>query len=251
MAGKGGITMGSTERESQDSPSTHAAATEESGVGRIGNLVPDEHVSALSAAQVFPSTPNTVVGAIVAGGLVISVGTFLPWITLLAPFVGRITKSGMEGRDGPILLFLGLAIASLGFICLKRPKVAWAVLIGAVVSGVAVGFEFSSANSAVQSATTQFSSAALGSGLWVMALGTLAAALGALAVLELLPKGLTQGPSPITPVRIPRPALDGGAPRPPEPPKSGPPLCDMCPADERTGGRPPVKGSLRSGLPSV
>jgi hypothetical protein len=41
---------------------------------------------------------------------------------------------------------------------------------------------------------------------------------------------------------IPRPALDAGAPRPPEPPKSRPPLCGVCPAIERTGGRPAVKG---------
>ena len=191
--------MNSTERESQDFPPTHAAATEDSGVGPIGNPLPDEHLSAPPASQANLFNRNTVVGAMVAGGLLIAVGTFLPWISLVAPFVGKITKSGMEGSDGPMLLVLGLAIAGSGLACLTRPKVAWAVLIGAAISGVAVGIEFSSSNSAVQSATTEFYSAALGSGLWVMALGTLAAAVGALAALGLLSK-LVRGPYPTTPV---------------------------------------------------
>ena len=38
------------------------------------------------------------------GGLLIVLGSFLPWLTATAPFVGTISRNGMEGGDGIITL---------------------------------------------------------------------------------------------------------------------------------------------------
>ncbi|MDQ3980951.1 MAG: hypothetical protein M3314_15625 [Actinomycetota bacterium] len=39
------------------------------------------------------------------------VGPFLPWIKMSAPFVGTVTRSGIEGGDGSLFVGLGLAVA--------------------------------------------------------------------------------------------------------------------------------------------
>lgn len=51
-----------------------------------------------------PGAP-AMLGAIGAGLLVL--GSFLPWVTISAPFIGSISKSGMDGGDGWITVIAG------------------------------------------------------------------------------------------------------------------------------------------------
>jgi hypothetical protein len=48
------------------------------------------------------------------GGVLIVLGSFLPWLTATAPLVGTISRNGMEGGDGIITLILGVVTILIG-----------------------------------------------------------------------------------------------------------------------------------------
>lgn len=58
-----------------------------------------------ASSPITPTTTPMLLG--VLGGSALAVGAFLPWITLTAPFVGRLTVSGIEGGDGWFAVALG------------------------------------------------------------------------------------------------------------------------------------------------
>jgi hypothetical protein len=96
-------------------------------------------IAVVSAEQTMAPSQRRMLGgilAIVGGGLIV-LGAFLPWVKATAAFVGTITRSGMEGGDGPIFLAAGFVIAGIGLWCvLARPTLAPALLI---LGGLAVG----------------------------------------------------------------------------------------------------------------
>lgn len=50
----------------------------------------------------------------VVGGALMAFGAFLPWMTMSAPFVGTISRSGMDGGgDGMVALLLGASILAV------------------------------------------------------------------------------------------------------------------------------------------
>jgi hypothetical protein len=48
------------------------------------------------------------------GGVLIVLGSFLPWLTATAPLVGTMSRNGMEGGDGIITLILGVVTILIG-----------------------------------------------------------------------------------------------------------------------------------------
>lgn len=67
-----------------------------------------------SKAQVRPETRLLGIGSVAADALLI-VGSLLPWITVTAPLVGTVSRSGLDGGgDGTILVILGVVLAILG-----------------------------------------------------------------------------------------------------------------------------------------
>jgi hypothetical protein len=62
--------------------------------------------------------------AVTAGGILFAAGSALPWISVTAPFVGTITRSGLEGGDGIITLILGVVITVVGLASLSGSKSA-------------------------------------------------------------------------------------------------------------------------------
>jgi hypothetical protein len=151
------------------------------------------------ATTVEPSPPasatgatrsNVVVGAgwaLIAAGAAVVVGSFLPWVVVRAPFVGQLTKSGMEGSDGPIFCVLGAAAAALGIMTLTRPLRRWpgvvAVLLALAVGGFAIG-EIADVQNRISSVDGTAVDANVGSGLGVIfgaAVVMLVAAVAALA----------------------------------------------------------------------
>lgn len=123
--------------------------------------------------------------AIVAGVLV-ALGSFLPWITLRAPFVGQISRSGLEGGDGIFTLVLGLGLAALGVARItsdtERTIQRWALLLGAIVGGIG-GLNFADAQARAADVAREAEGAAIGAvgmGLWVILVGAVFALLAGL-----------------------------------------------------------------------
>src|SRR5205823_1570587 len=53
---------------------------------------------------------------VLLGALGLAVGSFLPWLTATAPFVGTISRSGLDGGgDGILTLIAGIVVGLLGF----------------------------------------------------------------------------------------------------------------------------------------
>lgn len=74
------------------------------------HLPPPPQAAAAGGARVGLS-PAVV--AILAGAGALILGSFLPWVKASAPFLGTITKSGVEGGDGWILIILAIAILGM------------------------------------------------------------------------------------------------------------------------------------------
>lgn len=80
---------------------------------------------------------------ILIGAGLTALGSFLPWLTATAPFVGTISTSGLDqGGDGVITLVLGIVLALTGFALLQRReptrRLAWlTVAAGLGAAGVA------------------------------------------------------------------------------------------------------------------
>jgi hypothetical protein len=74
--------------------------------------------------------------AISAGGLLLALGAWLPWLTL---FAGLQTVSGLAGPNGRAVLGAGVTAALLGALALRRPSPR---LLGAcaALGAVLVGF---------------------------------------------------------------------------------------------------------------
>src|SRR5205807_1307212 len=119
-----------------------------------------------------------------AGGALIAVGTFLPWVSVIVPFFGKITKSAMEGSDGIIFVLLGLAITAFGLAYRASRTSTLPALILGIVEGCALIYEFVGLRRAIDSMQTPFSVAAIGPGVWVVAIGTAGVIVAALVGLH-------------------------------------------------------------------
>jgi hypothetical protein len=79
-------------------------------------------------------------GVLVAAGVLIGVGAFMPWVTVSTGF-GTVSAAGTQGVDGYIALALGIVVALLGLAGISRRGLPanrltiW--LLGAVVFGLA------------------------------------------------------------------------------------------------------------------
>lgn len=126
-------------------------------------------------------------GAIVAvlGGLLVAVGSFLPWVTA-ASGLGTVSKSGMEGGDGTITLVLGIAIIILALapmMGVKASSVTAVLLILAAAGAGFIGFvNMKDVQERVASVTSEYVSASVGAGLWALLIGAVVAFLGGIAI---------------------------------------------------------------------
>lgn len=72
----------------------------------------------------------------VGGGVAMIVGSFLPWITATAPFIGSFTKSGVDGGgDGMFSVALGAIVAALGLTLLKGTGRFFPKAMGVISAG--------------------------------------------------------------------------------------------------------------------
>jgi hypothetical protein len=154
-------------------------------------------------APTIPPPPSglmrnpTLPGAIMAGlgGLLIIVGSFLPWLTATAPLVGTINVNGMQGGgDGIITLVLGVLtvlIAAVG-VAAMPDVVRLSIITGVITVAVAI-YDYNS----VQERIAEMKTAAkptgdlgfdipiianVGAGIYVLFVGAAFAILGGLVV---------------------------------------------------------------------
>lgn len=142
---------------------------------------------AVSAPARAPATSSLNVGLVVVliGGGLVLLGSFLPWITATAAFVGTISRSGIDGGgDGLITAGIGLVIVVAGLLGFASPGAVSVARLGAVVAGiaaVALGIlEINSVNARIASLDVQTATATVGMGLYAVILGGIVAFIGGL-----------------------------------------------------------------------
>ncbi len=113
---------------------------------------------------------NIAAALILLGGAVFAAGSFLPWVTVYSAFASA-SRSGMEGGDGMITVFLGVVIALLGLTRLQRPGLpgnrAVMVLLGVIAIGLA-WFEGATIQNNLAASTSPYVTASVGMGIYAM-----------------------------------------------------------------------------------
>ena len=120
---------------------------------------------------------------LIGGGLALILGAFLPWATLSAPFVGSISKSGIDGGDGWITVALGAALVGIGVRTMtQRVTVPFVgTVLTTVIAGLVTLYELGDVSDHIEDAEYYgegLISASIGAGLWLSLAGVIAAAVG-------------------------------------------------------------------------
>jgi len=119
-----------------------------------------------------------------AAGAGVALASFLPWAKVTAPFVGTITKSGIDdGGDGIFSLILGVLIAVAGWRVsaagTKAGRMATVVLVLSVLAAALAVFEWQDISSGIDElegeagAEELLVDASVGSGIYLMAASAL------------------------------------------------------------------------------
>lgn len=121
---------------------------------------------------------------ILGGAGAIGVGCFLPWASITAPFIGTISKAGIEG-DGQFFLVLAAAAAAVAFDLVRNvPSRAarrrWALIAIIGLLGALTVFEVVDlSNRFTDVSDEEFPIAtSYGAGLWLVGIGVLVALAG-------------------------------------------------------------------------
>jgi hypothetical protein len=163
--------------------------------GGGGRQLMRERFRALEAAGPAPLIVGSqaVAGAVlvVIAGLLIVLGSFLPWITLRAAFVGTVSRSGMEGGDGIGTLLLGVVTVVIGVARLASARLPRFVQRSSIVTGgvtfLIAAIDYADAASRVRAASSRLSevgAASVGPGLWTLFLGAIIAVVGGFVLLN-------------------------------------------------------------------
>jgi hypothetical protein len=123
------------------------------------------------------------------GGLLIVLGSFLPWLTATAPFVGTISRNGMEGGDGIITLILGVVVTILiGVSQLTATRMPALLQRSSIVTGVITGavaiYDYVEVQRRIEDVKEQSEliSASVGAGIWTLIVGAILAIVGGVVV---------------------------------------------------------------------
>ena len=111
---------------------------------------------------------------LIVGGIgAMASALFMPWLTVVAPSVGHITRLGVQTRDGRLFALGLVALALLARSEGRAPKAATrtALLVGAVVMAAALVIEFQDLSRLVANFNADFAEARLGFGIFGMGIG--------------------------------------------------------------------------------
>jgi hypothetical protein len=121
---------------------------------------------------------------VLIGGVLAALGSFLPWITATAAFVGTISRNGFDGGgDGIITAALGIVIALLGISLLARSGSPRVARIGAIACAAVLGWvtitDINSVNDRIRSIDSNVATASVGMGLIVVGFAAVVTVIGA------------------------------------------------------------------------
>jgi hypothetical protein len=124
----------------------------------------------------------------IAGGVLMVVGSFLPWFKVDATLV-NITRTGMDDNIGWVTIIFGVVAAGIGFAIMRGRGVRWnvALIMVSALAGVLAAVVWAGGTSASKSISDQsfgFVTTRYATGLYVIALG-IAAVIAAAAGLEI------------------------------------------------------------------
>lgn len=122
---------------------------------------------------------------ILGGAGAAGVGCFLPWAKLTAPFIGTISKAGIEG-DGMVFLILTGAIVAVTFSFTQKVPGSvgvrrWTIAAMLVLLGLGTVIDFvdiASRFSDIQADDDFPVSVSIGAGLWLVGIGVIVATVG-------------------------------------------------------------------------
>jgi hypothetical protein len=123
----------------------------------------------LNAAEWKTGYMPLIIGGIGAMGSAL----FMPWITVVSPAAGEITRTGMQLRDGRLFALALIVLAIVARSEARAPKAATrsALLVGLVVLGVAGAVEYRDLTRLAAGFNADFAQAKLGFGIFAMGLG--------------------------------------------------------------------------------
>jgi hypothetical protein len=91
----------------------------------------------------MPTDKRVYVITIAVAALLVFIGAFMPWVKVTAPFIGELTKSGVEQGDGWLTLLM--AVASFGLVAWyqygsrrERPILIALTIVGVLITIVAI-----------------------------------------------------------------------------------------------------------------
>lgn len=124
---------------------------------------------------------------VAGGGTLMAIGSLLPWATLTTAF-GNVSKNGTDG-DGTITLIAGVVVAVLGLAMRTNPTGSLRVLALLASSGVGViaGIDFADVQSVAGENSSEYARISVGVGLYVVAIGAVLGAVGAIGSLNRRP----------------------------------------------------------------
>lgn len=112
---------------------------------------------------------------VMIGGGLIALGSFLPWITVRTGF-GSLSRSGLEGGDGILTLILGLGLVVAGYLLLNASTIAsWIIPGAAAIVGIVGFINLRDVQERVDDAGSEFVAASVGTGLYAILIGAIAA----------------------------------------------------------------------------
>jgi hypothetical protein len=125
------------------------------------------------------------------GGVLIVLGSFLPWLTATAPLVGTISRNGMEGGDGIITLILGVVTILIGVTQLTATNLPTLVQRSTIVTGAITGIvaiiNYLNVQRRIEDVReeSELIAASVGAGIWTLIVGAVLAIVGGVLVRKL------------------------------------------------------------------
>jgi hypothetical protein len=125
------------------------------------------------------------------GGVLIVLGSFLPWLTATAPLVGTISRNGMEGGDGIITLVLGVVTILIGVTQLTATNLPTLVQRSTIVTGAITGIvaiiNYLNVQRRIEDVReeSELIAASVGAGIWTLIVGAVLAIVGGVLVRKL------------------------------------------------------------------
>lgn len=125
-------------------------------------------------------THRTAALVALAGGIVVAVGSFLPWAQISTGF-GSVGLSGTQGGDGYITLVLGGAAALVALLNLEKPATSLSrgIIVTAGILATLVGiFDMQNLNERLGEVDTSVAIPSIGMGLFLVIGGGIATVVG-------------------------------------------------------------------------